>query len=493
MISLRRALTLGASVAVAAVALGAAVGVVQALLSWSAHAEATASGRAVVASWPRAPLDYVELLAVALAALIGIALLTRRAIELTAKPKPPQRRSSDHELARLVTEARTDSLTRLGNHRAFHDDLAAEVDRRNSTGSLFSLMAIDLDGLKAVNDTQGHQAGDAHIVRLAQAIKTEIGVFGSVYRTGGDEFMVLLPSSRNWHAINLAHKMLAATKSRAGARTLSIGVTETKGTEHRQALVRQADLALYEAKRATLGIVPFRPGMEPVGATRRPAHELSPDQRTLAAALARAVDARDLGTHDHSERVAELAASIGAQHDIEGDKLERLRVAALLHDVGKIAVPDAILTKQAPLASGEQDLMRHHVAVGRDILVAAGFFDEAVWVYHHHEHTDGTGYPDGLSGSEIPLPSRIIAVADAFEAMTGSRPYRENLSAEQALAELLDGAGKQFDPSCVRALAELVSGNLPAALLAPLQVRSRVPDPPSGGENPYLQSGTGLP
>ncbi len=434
----------------------------------SVEALSAANRSAAVALWPRTTRDYVALLAVALAALAGIAAMARRAIELITRPKPPDRRSSDHELVRLTNEARTDSLTRLANHRAFHDDLAAEIERRNTTGSVFSMMAIDLDGLKTINDTHGHQAGDAYIVRLAQAIKTVVGSSGSAYRTGGDEFMVLLPSSRNWHAINIAHRILGATKTRTGARALSIGVTETKGTEHRQALVRQADLALYEAKRAPQGIVPFQPGMEPAGASP-PGDGFSPAQKALAAALARTVDARDPGTRNHSEMVAELASGIAARQGIQGHQLERLRVAALLHDVGKIGVPDAILHKRTPLATSEQDEMRHHIAVGRDILVAAGFVEEATWVYHHHEHCDGTGYPDQLREGEIPLESRIIAVADAFEVMTGSRPYRENVPIEQALAELFACAGSQFDPACVRSLAELVSGNLPASLLSPLR------------------------
>ena len=429
---------------------------------------AAANVAATPAPWPNSPRGYAGLLAVALATLVGIAAIGRRALELM-RTGSPARRSSDHELARLVSEARTDSLTRLGNHRAFHDDLAAEIETRNSTGSPFSLMAIDLDGLKSINDTQGHQAGDAHIVRLAEGIKTTVGSSGTVYRTGGDEFMVVLPGIRNWHAINLAHRILGATRSRTG-RTLSIGVTETQGTEHRQALARQADLALYEAKGATLGIVPFRAGMEP-GAPAR-ADGYSPDQRALAAALARTVDVRDLGTHNHSETVAELASGMGARLNLQGHHLERLRVAALLHDVGKIAVADAILRKETPLASSEQDQMRDHIAVGRDILVAAGFDEEATWVYHHHEHFDGTGYPDGLTGDAIPLESRIIAVADAFEAMTGARPYRENVSSEQALAELFACAGSQFDPTCVRALAGLVDGSLGSALLAPLRAAS---------------------
>ena len=321
-----------------------------------------------------------------------------------------------------MTEARTDNLRPLANHRAFHDDLAAEIDRRNRTGAVFSLMAIDLDGLKSINDSLGHQAGDAHLVRLGRALRDQTGAAGNVYRTGGDEFMILLRDRRNWHAIELAHRIHAATVSAQGTRAQHRGDRDA-GDGAPAGAVRQADLALYEAK-ARLAVVPFRPGMDPVGRAR-PAEGVSPQQRA-AAALARTVDARDHGTSNHSEMVAELAVAIAQHLGISGGRLDL--IAALLHDVGKIAVPDAILHKPRPLASTEMALMRDHVAVGHDVLVAAGFVEEALWVLHHHEHHDGTGYPEGLTGAETALESRIIAVADAFEAMTGARPYRETLS-----------------------------------------------------------------
>ena len=418
--------------------------------------------------------------------------MLRSAISKLMTSAPAPRRNDNLELEKLVTEARTDSLTGLANRRAFHDDLATEIDRRNGTGSVFSLMAIDLDGLKAINDEFGHQAGDVQLVRMAKALRGEVGGAGSVYRTGGDEFMILLPDSRNWHAINLAHRIHGATLSPAGARGLSIGVTETKGTEHRHALVRQADLALYEAKRARLAVVPYHPGLEPAE-PKAAAEGLPAHLKALAAALARTVDARDLCTSNHSEMVAELAAGIAVQHGIEGHRLERLRVAALLHDVGKIGVSDAILHKPAALESGEQEQMRAHVPVGRDILVAAGFVQEAAWVFHHHEHYDGTGYPEGLAGKEIPLESRIIAVADAFEAMTGERPYGTMMTNEQALDELTALGGTQFDASCVRGVAEVVRdavlGTQPAKLEAGLPTRGVS----SASEVYRLQSTAALP
>ncbi len=465
----RQIVRLLASAAVVVVALAAAVGVVEALVAWSAEAAASEL------RGPRTTSDYGAFLAVALAALAGITALARRAIDLMTRRTPPDRRESDHELARLSNEARTDSLTRLSNRRAFHDDLAAEIKRRNASGSSFSLMAIDLDGLKGINDTQGHQAGDAYIVRLAHAVETAVGSSGTVYRTGGDEFMALLPGGRNLHAIDIAHRIIRTTKTRSGKRALSVGVTESRGTEHRHVLVRQADLALYEAKRSTLGIIPFHPGLKPAETTVEPACDYPPEQRALAAVLARTVDARDPDALGHSENVADLAAAIGSRLGLGGHHLEQLRVAALLHDVGKIGDPDA----------GEEDDLRH-LEAGREILVAAGFDEEAAWVFHQRERCDGTGVPDGLGASEIPLEARIIAVADAFETLTGSRPDREGIPDEQALAEMLEGVGSRFDGACVRSLAELVSDELSESL--PGALLSRAADHDS-----VLQSRTGMP
>jgi diguanylate cyclase (GGDEF)-like protein/putative nucleotidyltransferase with HDIG domain len=451
----RHVLTLGVSLAVVATAVWAAAAGLDALISWRFEAETSGLRRGRVE-------DDLALAAMAIAATVGIGTMIAKSLAALTSPGRTPTRSDDPELARLVSEARTDSLTRLANHREFHDRLAAEIERRNTTGSVFSLMAVDLDGLKAVNDTFGHQAGDAHIVRIAQALQTEVGTAGTVFRTGGDEFMILLPDLRNWHAINLAHRIHSATASASAVRALSIGVTESKGTEHRNALIRQADLALYEAKRAKLAAVAYQPGLEPADA-QADGEGLSEHLKALASALARTVDVRDCGTSNHSEIVSELAAAIAAHHGIDGRQLERIRVAALLHDVGKISVPDVVLHKPGALATSEQAVMREHVAVGRDLLVAAGFAEEATWVLHHHERYDGEGYPDALSGEEIPFESRIIAVADAFEAMTGERPYRETLTTEQAVAELTALAGTQFDASCVRAVAEIVGGGVPAA------------------------------
>src|SRR5439155_153822 len=212
--------------------------------------------------------------------------------------------------------------------------------------------------------------------------------------------------------------------------------------------------ALYAAKDSHRQIVIYSDGLDP-SSSAKPApvsHGTRHQHRIMATALARAVDAKDAGTRNHCETVSELCALIAQQLGLDGERIEELRLAGLLHDVGKIGVADAVLQKPDELDEAELGEMRSHVSIGHAIVSAAELEEQAFWILHHHEHFDGTGYPHGLRAEEIPLESRIILVADAFEAMTSDRPYRVGRSAEDALAELSRHSGTQFDPSCIRAL-----------------------------------------
>lgn|SRR5579862_1787750 len=400
-----------------------------------------------------------------LVSVVGAVGLVVCLFVLVKAPIERRRHARELELERLSAAAYTDNLTGLGNHRAFHHDLSQAIRRRAATGSSFSLMAIDLDGLKQINDTKGHQAGDQYIRQVAEILSSALKGDGTVFRTGGDEFMALLPDRRNWHALAASRAIEQQTHAMLGRRAVSIGVTESIENEARHLLIHQADVALYEAKRTKLAAVTYHPSLARVGEAGNSGP--SPHQKALAAALARAVDAKDAGTRGHSETVAALAAAIGTQLGIRGDSLERLRLAGLLHDVGKIGVPDIVLQKSGPLSADEAVQMREHVSVGHAILHAAEMPIEAGWVLHHHERYDGTGYPTGLHGDDIPIASRVIAVADAFEAITGNRPYRESKSAEEALEELRRHVGTQFDGRCVCALAEVIEqGSVMQAIAA---------------------------
>jgi diguanylate cyclase (GGDEF)-like protein len=394
----------------------------------------------------------IEIGAAALAAIEGPLLL----FWLVRRHRRRVERTHQRRVDQLAAQVRTDTLTRLGNRRAFEDDLGTTIASRAETAQPFTLLALDLDGLKKINDRNGHPAGDVQIRKVADCLREVVGVDGGVYRTGGDEFMVILPGRRAWHGLNLAAKIDQVTRVRTGARAVSIGLTESIETEGRHLLMNQADIALYEAKRTRLSAVAYHPGLSPAVDGNRddlPSH----DQRALAAALARAVDAKDAGTRSHSETVAQLCVAIGERLQVEPTRLERVRLAGLLHDVGKIGVADAILLKPDTLAPDELSAMTEHVDIGHAILLAAELPIEAQWVLHHHERIDGHGYPSGLSGASIPVESRIIAVADAFEAMTGTRPYREAVSVEEAIVELQANSGTQFDSRCVGALIDVVN------------------------------------
>ena len=208
-------------------------------------------------------------------------------------------------------------------------------------------------------------------------------------------------------------------------------------------------MALLTAKRSHQPVLVYTDDM--ATATADPTEDERHTQM-LAAALARAVDAKDSYTRSHCHTVSQLSALIATELGFTGDRLAKMRLAGLLHDVGKIGVPDAILNKPAALTDDEYEVMKQHAVLGFEIVESAGLPEQARWIRHHHERVDGRGYPDGLSGEEIPLESRIILVADSFEAMTSDRPYRRAPGREFALAELDRNAGTQFDPDVVDAL-----------------------------------------
>jgi diguanylate cyclase (GGDEF)-like protein len=406
--------------------------------------------------WPSTPLQWLGLADLAIVLLVGALTLARLALRAAGLRRLEPSRQS--EIERLIYAARSDSLTGLGNHRAFQDDLSSAIEQRNRAGAPFSLLAIDLDGLKLVNDAEGHQKGDAYIKAAAECIEETIEGRGTVYRMGGDEFMAILPDCRNWQALTTAQRIQRVSTDRAGRRTLSIGVTESTNTEGSRVLLHQADLALYEAKRGKLLAVTYHDGLEPQQADRA-ASGPTDEQKALAATLAQVVDSKDAGMPDHSQIVAELCVAVGTRMGVAGARLERLRVAGLLHDVGKIGVPEALLAKPGMLAPSERSEVEVHVTVGHSILISAGLQKEAEWVLHHHERFDGAGYPSGLAGDAIPLESRILSVADAFEAMTGTRPYRDAMTPGDALAELAAHSGTQFDARCIQALNDVFGGD----------------------------------
>ena len=358
---------------------------------------------------------------------------------------------------RAMRLALTDPLTGLGNHRHFHERLERELQHANERNLPLTLCFVDVDDFKRINDRFGHPAGDRVLSQLAARLRQT----GEAFRLGGDEFALLLPgygeSAALTAASSVVERIAALDLEQVGSVTVSAGVAiSPQHASERDELIRLADSALYWAKEYGKNRVrAYRPDVIELAELKRLAS--GPDRAArfrAAASLARAVDARDVYTGSHSQRVAELAARTARRLGLPGEEVELTRLAASLHDLGKLAIPEEILRKPGPLTEPERIVLERHPQIGFRMLESLGVDPVADWVLHHHERWDGSGYPDGVSGERIPLGARIIFVADAYDAMISERVYRRRVSPEEAIAELDRCAGTQFDPRVVAALAE---------------------------------------
>jgi diguanylate cyclase (GGDEF)-like protein/putative nucleotidyltransferase with HDIG domain len=362
-------------------------------------------------------------------------------------------RAQREALDRLERAALTDNLTGLRNQRAFDEDMASELERRNRQGGSLALVMVDMVGLKQINDNIGHQAGDERIKTLAECLRKTKRASDLAYRIGGDEFAIVLPGERAWGAFEFAQRLRRAAEEESFG--ISVGVTDTFAAEPKHDVIRRADRSLIEAKRSHRSVVIY--SESPDFRMDAPFEDIAGEHAALmATVLARAVDAKDSSTRSHCETVSELAVQVGQQLGLSPTRLAKLRLAGLLHDVGKIGIADEILRKPGPLDDDEVAQMRMHSVIGRNIVAAARLPEEATWILHHHERPDGKGYPHALSGDQIPLESRILLAADAFEAITADRHYRAGQPAEVAIQELERQSGAQFDPACVEALKRAI-------------------------------------
>jgi diguanylate cyclase (GGDEF)-like protein len=362
-------------------------------------------------------------------------------------------------------QAVRDPLTGLYNRRHLLEALDKEVARIARYRGEATLVVFDLDDFKLVNERHGHAAGDDVLRALASRANLLVRPADTLARIGGEEFALLLPQTSQLEGLLVAERLRAAIARDPllGERriTISAGIAScpsdaTTGSE----LQIRADAALYWAKRNGKDICAV------AGEAVEEAIDVDADNLVAHLyGLVAMIDAR-LQTRAHAENVAAYAVAIGELIGFERDRSVRLRRAAMLHDVGKVAVDAAVLTKAGGLTEEEFAQIREHSVTGGVMLVHAGLHEEAKWVRHHHERVDGGGYPDGLEDDQIPLESRILFVADAFEAMTSDRPYRAGMPVADALAELARCATTQFDPAIVQAMIELVeSGRLPSLAL----------------------------
>jgi diguanylate cyclase (GGDEF)-like protein len=354
--------------------------------------------------------------------------------------------------------ALTDPLTELGNHRHFHERLRDELEEARRRQRNLTLALVDLDDFKAVNDRFGHPAGDDVLREVASRLRQT----GESFRLGGDEFAVLLvaesPAATLAAGRALVERVARLRLERVGSITISAGLAAAADAIDHNELIRRADDALYAAKADGKNAARVaRP--EPVGlsALRRLSRPDPAVRQRAAAALAAAVDERDGLDGGHSTRVGDLAVAIATRLALDAAEADVLWVAGALHDLGKLALPAELLRKVDPLTEAERVLVERHAPMGHRMLEGLGIGPIASWVLHHHERWDGLGYPDGLAGEQIPLGARVLAVADAFDAMTSGGAYRPPLPASSALAELERCAGTQFDPEVVAALAAEVA------------------------------------
>ena len=367
-------------------------------------------------------------------------------------------------IRRLSDAAQRDPLTDMLNRRGFQGVFDTELERARRADQSLSLIVGDLDRFKRVNDEHGHAAGDDVLKRVAHAIAGAKRGFDSAARVGGEEFAVLAPDCDEHGAFMLAERMRAAVHEALVARgeetplTISFGIsTFPLHGQSADSLLRTADQALYAAKQLGRNRSVISSAEVP-GILARAPHRADDAHVELGALvnLAEALDVRDWGSASHCRRVGRFAELTARELGLSPDAVERIRVAGILHDVGRVALPDAVLAKEGALTDEEWVLVRAHPAVGARMVETTEYEDIRSWILFHHERPDGHGYPEGRGESEVPLESSIIAVADAYEAMTSERPYRPALASEDAADELRREAGRQFRSDVVEALLRAV-------------------------------------
>ena len=397
-----------------------------------------------------APLSGVErditLVTLAAAGIAGILLfLVFRAAQWRISRQAEQ----------LVESTRRDALTGLLNHGALVAELSIALERARQEGVAIGVALVDLDNFRLLNDTHGHAAGDTALLTLTRTLARQLPD-GTVHgRYGPDELLVIADASRIAELEPALERLRAALvddslRFEASERlpvTISAGIaTFPTDADSVTELLAVAAQALGEAKAS---------GGDAVRVAAREAPSADARGFTVLQGLVFAIDTKDRYTKRHSEDVARYAVYLAGRLGLESSVSEVIRTAGLLHDVGKIGIPETILRKPGRLTDDEYDVVKQHVALGESIVRGLVAYDQVrLGIRHHHERWDGHGYLDGLAGDEIPLVARILAVGDAFSAMTTTRPYRKAFSIEEALRRLGDAAGTQLDERLAAAFIE---------------------------------------
>lgn len=361
--------------------------------------------------------------------------------------------------AQAEQKARVDELTRLLNRRSLDEMIDSEISRHSRYGGVFSLAILDLDSFKAYNDNYGHLSGDKLLRQIGNIIKGAIRNADHAFRYGGDEFAILLPQTTVDAALQVTERVRKKIAKDANAGkitvTASIGLASwpDDGISHTD-IIAAADVTLYRAKRDGGNRSYYASGsLTPLQLTESILDtENHIDSKILSVvhALSETADSKSYFTHNHSRRVTDYCLALGKSLKLDTTEMSKLEACALLHDVGKISISDEILNKTGKLTAQEWKIVKTHPQLGATIASRIPQLSPcAEGILHHHEWYDGSGYPDGMKGNDIPLEARILAIADAVAAMTSERSYSETLTHEQAIEELKRCAGKQFDPYLV--------------------------------------------
>ncbi len=387
--------------------------------------------------------------------------------------------------ARLYQEARitsvTDALTGVGSRKLLEDKLEAECARSKRYKRPFAVAIIDLDNFKSINDVLGHAVGDEALRQLAACMKHQKRRPDVLTRYGGDEFVVLMPETTAENAGIVMERLRAKVHEIRLARntpiTVSCGVAQSsaEGTDASSEVMRRADIALYEAKSAGRNCVKiWNPEMvrhltaedveiEKIKKLQRRIAGLSEQAESMFIqsiwGLVQALEAKDPYSRKHSEHVMKYALGIAGVMETGPKQLDVIRRAAMIHDIGKIGIPDAILCKPDVLTPAERKTVEQHPLIAVRILNKMNFLEQEIKIIrHHHEKWNGEGYPDGLSHDSIPVGARIIAVADTLDALTSNRAYHQHRSVDEAMDILADSAGYDFDPDVVNAALSWIRG-----------------------------------
>ncbi len=356
-----------------------------------------------------------------------------------------------------------DELTGLHNHRY----IQSQIDELLANKQPFALLMIDIDHFRQYNETWGHVQGDEALKELASVLQEHLGEGEVVGRYSGEEFMFILPGSTIDQAKAKAEALRAAVERHPfpGEEqlpdrriTISVGIAHyPEMAEEKRELLMMVDDALYRGKFTGRNKVSLYTSVLEEMKKELAMNENDQEIVKTIKVFLNILNSKDRYTFAHTERDVLYAVALGKRLGLSEESLRYLRFGAFLHDIGKVEIPIEVLTKRGPLTHDEWEIMKQHVEIGVNIVKAIPSLAPCIPIIrHHHERYDGTGYPDGLRGTEIPLEARILTIADSFDAMTTSRPYQRKRTMEEAFTELRFCAGRQFDPDLVEPFIEVV-------------------------------------